>query len=270
MKNNIFIIPDEEIEIIGEENQIYGYPLLTGLKVLSNEIINISRNHKFHYINGIDLGCGDGQLINHFNKTIENSSWTGIELSSYRISLSINPDIQELACSQVFYPVMQCADIFFLGIDICSLGMDQRKVNSLALEYCDKIKRKNKPIIISHHMVMGLDGSDKMSKSNPDNAIFMDDNESEVKRKITKAFCEPKNIEKNPLLDWAKHIIFPITKKMIIPENPKWNEPEIVFENYEELQQAFKEGKVQPKGLKDSMIKHINDLIKPIKQKLKP
>lgn len=93
MKNNIFIIPDEEIEIIGEENQIYGYPLLTGLKVLSNEIINISRNHKFHYINGIDLGCGDGQLINHFNKTIENSSWTGIELSSYRISLSINPDI---------------------------------------------------------------------------------------------------------------------------------------------------------------------------------
>jgi len=52
-----------------------------------------------------------------------------------------------------------------------------------------------------------------MSKSNPDNAIFMDDNVSEVKRKITKAFCEPKNIEKNPLLDWAKHIIFPITKK---------------------------------------------------------
>lgn len=187
----------------------------------------------------------------------------------YKLEELSAPDVQELACSQVFYPVMQCADIFFLGIDICSLGMDQRKVNSLAIEYCDKIKRKNKPIIISHHMVMGLDGSDKMSKSNPDNAIFMDDNVSEVKRKITKAFCEPKNIEKNPLLDWAKHIIFPITKKMIIPENPKWNEPEMVFEDYEELQQAFFEGKVQPKGLKDSMIKHINDLLKPIQEKLK-
>ena len=30
---------------------------------------------------------------------------------------------------------------------------------------------------------MGLDGSDKMSKSNPDNAIFMDDTEQDVKEK---------------------------------------------------------------------------------------
>lgn len=28
--------------------------------------------------------------------------------------------------------------------------MDQRKVNVLAREYCDDIKRKNKPIILSH------------------------------------------------------------------------------------------------------------------------
>ena len=34
--------------------------------------------------------------------------------------------------------------------DICQLGMDQRKVNMLAREYCDAIKRKNKPIILSH------------------------------------------------------------------------------------------------------------------------
>ena len=36
--------------------------------------------------------------------------------------------------------------------DICQLGMDQRKVNMLAREYCDAIKRKNKPIILSHRM----------------------------------------------------------------------------------------------------------------------
>lgn len=177
-------------------------------------------------------------------------------------------NIQELACSQVFYPVMQCADIFFLKISITSLGMDQKKVNALALEYCDKIKQKNKPVIISHHMVMGLDGT-KMSKSFPDNAIFMDDNASEVKRKIAKAFCEPNNIEKNPLLDWAKHIIFPINGKFVTPENLKFNEPEMTFTNFEELEQAFLEGKVQPKGLKDGMIKHINDLLKPVQDKLK-
>jgi hypothetical protein len=36
--------------------------------------------------------------------------------------------------------------------DICQLGMDQRKVNMLAREYCDecKPKKKFKPIILSH------------------------------------------------------------------------------------------------------------------------
>ena len=45
----------------------------------------------------------------------------------------------DLNASQIFYPVMQCADIFYLDVNICSLGLDQRKVNMLAREYCDKI-----------------------------------------------------------------------------------------------------------------------------------
>ena len=89
----------------------------------------------------------------------------------------------DLATSQIFYPVMQATDVFFLKADICSLGMDQRKVNMLCREYAKKVKRPS-PVIISHHMVMGLDGSDKMSKSNPDNAIFMDDSEVDIKEKL--------------------------------------------------------------------------------------
>ena len=58
--------------------------------------------------------------------------------------------------------------------------MDQRKVNMLAREYCEftdvKKKRKFKPVILSHHMLMGLkQGQAKMSKSDPDSAIFMED-----------------------------------------------------------------------------------------------
>lgn len=40
--------------------------------------------------------------------------------------------------------------------DICQLGLDQRKVNVLAREYCTKIKRKLKPVILSHEMLPGL------------------------------------------------------------------------------------------------------------------
>jgi tyrosyl-tRNA synthetase len=168
----------------------------------------------------------------------------------------------DLAASQIFYPIMQCADIFFLKVDIASLGIDQRKVNMLAIEYCDKIKRKNKPIIISHHMLMGLDGSNKMSKSNPDNAIFMDDRKEDIKRKINKAFCEEGNIVINPLLDWIEHLVFPILGKFVLPGNEKWNETEVVFEEFITLKEQFQEKIVHPSRIKAGMIKHINEMLK--------
>ena len=87
---NIFEIPIEEVHIIGYENQIYGYPLKTkaGLGKITDEIHIIKNKYKIEYIYGIDLGCGDGELVDYFNKNIDNSYWIGIELSSYRINLS--------------------------------------------------------------------------------------------------------------------------------------------------------------------------------------
>ncbi|XP_037470742.1 tyrosine--tRNA ligase 1, cytoplasmic-like isoform X2 [Triticum dicoccoides] len=59
-------------------------------------------------------------------------------------------DSEDLTAAQIFYPCMQCTDMFFLKAGICQLGMEQRKVNMLVREYCVDIKRKNKPIILSH------------------------------------------------------------------------------------------------------------------------
>lgn len=67
----------------------------------------------------------------------------------------------------------------------------------------------DKPIIVSHGMISGLiEGQEKMSKSNPDSAIFMEDTPEEVKKKIKKAFCAEKIVEGNPILDYCKNIIF--------------------------------------------------------------
>jgi tyrosyl-tRNA synthetase len=52
-------------------------------------------------------------------------------------------------------------------------------------EYAGDKKKKFKPVIISHHMLMGLkEGQEKMSKSDPDSAIFMEDSADDVKRKV--------------------------------------------------------------------------------------
>jgi tyrosyl-tRNA synthetase len=142
-------------------------------------------------------------------------------------------ETDDLSASQIFYPCMQCADIFFLKADICQLGMDQRKVNMLAREYCDvaEPKIKFKPVILSHRevtpfgcsrsprqfkhaastadMLAGLkEGQEKMSKSDPDSAIFMEDDAADVKRKIKQAYCPPGVVEGNPCLDWMHYIVF--------------------------------------------------------------
>lgn len=52
-------------------------------------------------------------------------------------------------------------------------------------------------------------GQEKMSKSDPNSAIFMEDSEQEVVSKIKKAFCPPGEVEGNPCLTYAQLIIFP-------------------------------------------------------------
>lgn len=103
------------------------------------------------------------------------------------------------------YPCMQCADVFELDVDICQLGADQRKVNMLAREYATKIKCK-KPVIVSHHMLLGLIGG-KMSKSVKGSAIFMDDAPEDVEQKILNADC-PLQEDGNPILEYFKYIVF--------------------------------------------------------------
>lgn len=58
-------------------------------------------------------------------------------------------------------------------------------------------------------MISGLiEGQQKMSKSNPDSAIFMQDSAKDVQKKIKKAFCPEKIVENNPILDYCKNILF--------------------------------------------------------------
>jgi tyrosyl-tRNA synthetase len=130
---------------------------------------------------------------------------------------------ESLYAAQIMYPCMQCADIFFLKADICQLGKDQRKVNMLAREYCDDIGKKDKPVIISHHMLAGLTKEEiKMSKSKPDSAIFMEDSKEDVDRKIKNAFCVEKEVEPNPILEYCKYIIIPALGRFKLLRPEKW------------------------------------------------
>jgi len=175
----------------------------------------------------------------------------------------------ELTAAQILYPCMQCADIFFLKADICQLGMDQRKVNVLAREYCDDIKRKNKPIILSHHMLPGLQkGQEKMSKSDPSSSIFMEDEEAEVNLKIKKAYCPPMVVQGNPCLEYIKYIILPWFHEFKV-ERSADNGGEKTFKSFEELVADYESGNLHPADVKPALSKALNKILQPVRDHFK-
>ncbi|PWA94994.1 tyrosine--tRNA ligase [Artemisia annua] len=175
----------------------------------------------------------------------------------------------DLSVAQLLYPCMQCADVFFLEADICQLGMDQRKVNVLAREYCDAIKRKNKPIILSHHMLPGLmPGQEKMSKSDSSSAIFMEDEENEVNGKIKKAYCPERTVEGNPCLEYIKYIVFPWFNEFKVERKEEQGGAK-VFSNFEELVADYAKGDLHPKDLKTALSKALNKILQPVRDHFK-
>ncbi|MHA1151036.1 MAG: tyrosine--tRNA ligase [Promethearchaeota archaeon] len=185
-------------------------------------------------------------------------------------------ETDNLYASQILYPLMQAADIFYLDVDICQLGLDQRKVNMLAREVSNLFNRP-KPISIHHHMLMGLTkppdsnltGVDravqlKMSKSNPDSAIFMLDTPTDIKRKINKAYCPPKEVSENPVLEYSKYIIFQLINVFKI-ERPEKYGGDVEYSSYEEMEKDYAEGKLNPPDLKPAVIKTLNQLLEPIR-----
>lgn len=184
-----------------------------------------------------------------------------------------------LQASHIIYPCMQTADIFHLKADITQLGMDQRKVNVLAREIGEKIGYY-KPIIVSHHMLMGLTApkteaegvektiEQKMSKSNPDSAIFMTDTKEEVVDKFKKAYCPEGKIKDNPVLEYCKYIIFEKIEEFVIDRSDKFGGT-ISFKSYQELEKAYEKKEIHPLDLKTAAAKYINDLLEPVRTHFK-
>lgn len=180
------------------------------------------------------------------------------------------------SAAQIFYPAMQVADIFHLGVDICQLGMDQRKANVLARELAPKLGWK-KPVIVSHHMLLGLKGlqkkkdadatmiASKMSKSDPSSCIYVHDTFDEIKKKLDKAYCPIKKIDGNPLIEYCKYLIFSQFDKMRIERSDKFG-GNIEVGGFDQLIKMYRAGKLHPADLKFNVALYLEDMISPIRK----
>ena len=105
----------------------------------------------------------------------------------------------------------------------------------------------------------------KMSKSKPDTAIFMTDSKEEVFRKFSKAYCPEGQEQENPILEYAKYIVFEKYNKIVIERLAKFGD-NLEIKNYEELRDLFVDKKIHPMDLKNTIAKYIDELLEPIRQ----
>ncbi|HDD46025.1 MAG TPA: tyrosine--tRNA ligase [Candidatus Aenigmarchaeota archaeon] len=176
-----------------------------------------------------------------------------------------------LYTAQLFYPAMQAADPFHLGVDILQLGMDQRHATILSREVAEKLGWK-KPVCVHHHLLIGLQNPErmgkefeaKMSKSKPTNAIFIHDSAEVVKQKVMNAYCPAKIVEQNPVLEICKYIIFRKVKEMEIERPAKYG-GNVSYASYEELEKDYEGGKLHPLDLKMGVARYLNVILDPIR-----
>jgi len=170
---------------------------------------------------------------------------------------------------------MQAVDIHSLDLDIVHSGMDQRKIHMLVREIFPKMKWKV-PVAVHHKLLPGLskpaDISDskilgKMSKSDPNSGVFIHNTDDEIKKKISKAWCEEANTQNNPLLEVAKTIIFHEFNEMNF-ERPEKFGGNISYTNYSQLETDFAEDKLHPGDLKQTVGDYLVKIISPIREKL--
>ena len=179
---------------------------------------------------------------------------------------------------QLFYPPMQAVDIHTLDLDIVHAGMDQRKIHMLVREIFPKMKWKV-PVAIHHHILAGLGEpepssdldkdlvSSKMSKSKSGSGIFVHDSDEEINLKFKKAWCPEGIVDKNPVLEISKHIVFHEFNEVIVERPAKFG-GNVTYTNYQDLERDFAQKKLHPSDLKATVSKYVTDIIRPIREKI--
>jgi tyrosyl-tRNA synthetase len=216
-------------------------------------------------------------------------------------------DESKIDLAKLLYPPMQAVDIHSLDLDIVHSGMDQRKIHMLVREIFPKMNWKvpvavhhkllpglkhpveekfveNQKFECSNcgkslgpkespcpdcgnkgrHIIINIG---KMSKSDPNSGVFIHNTDDEIKKKISKAWCEEANTKDNPLLEIARTIIFHEFNEMNV-ERPEKFGGNISYTDYNQLETDFAEKKLHPGDLKQTIGSYLVKIISPIREKL--
>lgn len=161
----------------------------------------------------------------------------------------------EVSLGLVSYPVLEAADVFSLKADIVPVGKDNIDHIVIAqdiIKYLNNEFNANfkipKYITTDNNHIVGIDGSNKMSKS-LDNAIYIRDSHNEVVRKVNNMKWENNGDEKvNVVMTYIK-IFAPA--------------------QYEILNNAYLSGELKESDAKSILVDALDVVLQPMRERMK-
>lgn len=194
----------------------------------------------------------------------------------------------------LMYPAMQAADLFVMERNIIHAGTDQRNVHVIARDVAKELSLP-KPVAIHHHLIMGLkplgDNDDpelakkaanvnqlsyeektalitslKMSKSKPNSAIFITDSHEEIRQKIQAAYCPEGVVEFNPILDWAKYLVFYNDGSALTINRKAEHGGDKTYNSYQGLEEDYLAKSLHPMDLKIAVAEWITAKLEPARK----
>ncbi len=215
--------------------------------------------------------------IGYWDRVIRIGRDTTLDRVKRAITIMGRKEGENLSAAQLFYPAMQVSDVFELEVDICEMGMDQRKANMLAREIAHK-ENWRMPVAVHHPLMLGLQGMPvgvslkdqpeiaaeyKMSKSNPKSAIYIHDSYEIIKQKINGAYCPEGVVYGNPLFNYLELVIIDDQTAPITIDRPQKFGGPIEFSSYADLLEKYRTGGVHPADLKAYVAGELEKLVGP-------
>jgi tyrosyl-tRNA synthetase len=221
----------------------------------SLEISGLSPN-KVEYIKGSNFQMSKKYTSKLFRAVSMVTFNRALRAASETCRITENPHVSEL-----LYPIMQIIDQIFLEVDLSYGGLDQRHVYALGRELLPKMGYKP-PVAIFTERSPGLKKGTSMSASQPETTIQLHDSEKEIEEKIMKAYCPPRMIENNPVIEILRYFVMPRYKKLAIQRPQKFG-GDIILKSYNDLKEQYVSGKLHPTDLKLNTIKYLKEILKP-------
>eukprot|EP00357_Protocruzia_adherens_P023077 CAMPEP_0114983802 /NCGR_PEP_ID=MMETSP0216-20121206/6906_1 /TAXON_ID=223996 /ORGANISM="Protocruzia adherens, Strain Boccale" /LENGTH=375 /DNA_ID=CAMNT_0002345833 /DNA_START=90 /DNA_END=1217 /DNA_ORIENTATION=+ len=166
-------------------------------------------------------------------------------------------DYELYSASDIFSSCMRVIDASFVNADICLIPKSQEELFSLGVG-------SKSPLLLVEPQLGVLSSGARMFHNLWDKDLYMEDYPIEIRRKIKRAYCPPKDI-RNPVLDYVRYIIFGFRSEFLVRRGTQYG-GDIIYTTYSNLETDFQREDLHPYDLKLAVFNEINDIIMPIQK----